>query len=186
MYGGEGIVDVARPEPVEGGKNVVIGTRTWLGPEWTHVDISPARLHDPETGNNYPVDVVSDAKKISLLEDGCADLVYSQECLEHFPWGEYQDVLKEWVRLVKPGGRIVVEVPDFLAACKQVLATDTLEMDRAIQQIIFGGQVNEYDFHFVGLTPRTLTDDLEQLGMDVEKVERGWEVGYLRATARKP
>lgn len=35
MHGGE-----KRPEPVQGGKNVVIGTRTWLGSEWTHVDIS--------------------------------------------------------------------------------------------------------------------------------------------------
>lgn len=157
---------------------VVIGTRHWLGPEWTHVDADPTPLTDKDGRGSWPVDVVSDARKIDL-PDGCAELVYSQECLEHFPWKDVPAVMAEWCRLVAPGGRIRIEVPDFLAACRQVLETDTLEMDRAIQQIIFGGQVNQFDFHYTGLTPRMLTDDLERLGFQVVDVLRGWEHGWL-------
>lgn len=157
---------------------VVIGTRHWLGSDWTHVDADRTPLV-AEDGSRKPVDVVCDARNVKL-PDACADLVYSQECLEHFPHAEYRDVLKEWCRLVKVGGDIKIEVPDFLAACKQVLDTDTLEMDRAIQQIIFGGQANKWDFHYVGLTPRVLTDDLTKLNFGVHTVLRGWEAGYLR------
>jgi len=162
---------------------VVIGTRTWLGEDWTHVDIDPRPLTG-EDGKRHPVDVVCDAKKV-LLSNEVADLVNSQECLEHFHRSEYPKVLREWARLVKPGGRIKIEVPDFLACCQQVLETDTLEMDRAIQQLFYGGQVNEYDFHFNGFTPRILEADLEELGFRVESIKRGWEVGYLQVVAKK-
>lgn len=162
---------------------VVIGTRRWLGPEWTHVDADSTPLID-EHGKRKPVDVVCDARKI-VLPDGCADFVYSQECLEHFPHSEYRGVLAEWCRLVKVGGSIRIEVPDFLAACRQVLDTDTLEMDRAIQQIIFGGQANKWDFHFTGLTPRMLEDDLVEFGFQVTSIKRGWEAGYLQVDAMR-
>lgn len=162
---------------------VVIGTRRWLGSEWTHVDIDPTPLLD-KNGRSHPVDVVSDARQIKLA-DGCAEHVYSQECLEHFPFREGKAVLTEWCRLVARGGTILVEVPDFLAACRQVLDTDTLECDWAIQQIVFGGQANEFDVHYTGWTPRMLTTTLESLGMVVESVRRGWEAGYLQVGARR-
>lgn len=162
---------------------VVIGTRTWLGPDWTHVDIDPRPLTAAD-GTRHPVDVVSDARNINL-RSGCAELVYSQECLEHFGRADYPKALAEWARLVGDGGILRIEVPDFLAACQQVLTTDTLEMDRAIQQIIYGGQVNEFDYHYSGHTPRTLTADMEALGLTVIDVKRGWEVGWLRVEGRR-
>lgn len=156
---------------------VVIGTRHWLGPDWTHVDGDSSPLTGPD-GRQHPVDVISDAATIDL-PDGCAELVYSQECLEHFPWGTYFDVLTEWSRLVAVGGKLRIEVPDFLAACNQVLSTDTLDMDRRIQQIIFGGQINQFDFHYSGHTHRTLPDDFARLGYEVTDVKRGFEHGWL-------
>jgi ubiquinone/menaquinone biosynthesis C-methylase UbiE len=156
---------------------VVIGTRRWLGPGWCHVDIDPSPLRGDD-GKLHPVDVVSDARNVQL-PSGCAELVYSQECLEHFPWADYPKVLAEWARLVANGGRLRVEVPDFLAACRQVLETDTLEMDQAIQQIIFGGQSNQFDYHFAGLTPRILSAEMERCGLHVVDVRRGWEHGHL-------
>jgi len=173
-----------RVDPVPDGMNVVIGTRTWLGPEWTHVDAQAAPLQDPNGGPSHRPEVVCDARKIKL-NTHCADLVYSQECLEHFPRKEYPKVLKEWSRLVKPGGRIWIEVPDFLACCQQVLSYDTLEMDRAIQQLFYGGQVNEWDFHYNGFTPRIFEEDFERLGFDVVSIKRGAEAGYLQAVGRK-
>jgi ubiquinone/menaquinone biosynthesis C-methylase UbiE len=163
---------------------IVIGTRSYL-PGFTHVDIDPTPLYDPKTGQSHPVDVVCDARDIPL-PDGCAEHVRSREALEHFPWGEYRDVLAEWARLVGPGGTLRIEVPDALAAYRQVLEADTLEMDRAIQQIIFGGQSNQFDYHYVGLTPRMLTEDMEKLGLEVVEVRRGWNHGWLLVEGQKP
>lgn len=163
---------------------IVVGTRRYLGTDWTHVDADPHPLVDPQ-GILHPVDVVCDARAVDL-PDHCAELVYSQECLEHFPWAEAPKVLAEWARLVAPGGTLRIEVPDFLAACNQALSTDTEEMDFAIQQIIFGGQINQYDFHYTGLTPRMLTRWMTEQGLVIVSVERGFEVGYLRVVGTRP
>jgi predicted SAM-dependent methyltransferase len=162
---------------------LVIGTRRWLGPDWTHLDADPTPLWDGN-GSRHPVEIVADARLIPLPDHHC-DHVYSQECLEHFPWAVVGGVLTEWCRVVKPGGTMRIEVPDFLAACRQVLETDTEEMDFAIQQIVFGGQVNRWDFHYVGLTPRMLTAMLAANGFTVTEIGRGFEVGYLRVDATR-
>ena len=60
------------------GVKVVIGTRTFLGDDWTHVDIDPRPLMGPD--GPKPVDVVCDARNIKL-PDNCADIVYTSECL---------------------------------------------------------------------------------------------------------
>lgn len=169
--------------PQGDGIKVVIGTRTYLGPDWIHVDIDPRPLTSAD-GSRHPVDVVCDARKLDL-PDNYADIVFNSECLEHFPWREYPKVLAEWCRIVKPRGTIRVEVPDFLLACQQVLAMDSLEGDRAMQQIFFAEQLNEFDFHYVGLTPRMLIDDFEKLNFVVENIKRGDDWGWLMVEARK-
>ena len=163
-----------------GHKCIVLGTRTYHGPQWTHVDVDPRPL-----SGGHRVEVVADFSKKIPLPSEEYDLVFSQECLEHFPRKVYPRVLNEWCRLVKQGGRIMIQVPDFLACCEQVLHHDTLEMDRGIMQLFYGGQVNEYDFHYNGFTPRIRRDDLVQRGFSVEDVKRGFEAGYLQIIAQK-
>jgi predicted SAM-dependent methyltransferase len=170
--------------PQGDGIKVVIGTRTYLGDDWVHVDIDPSPLI-AEDGTPHPVDVVCDARRINL-PGGYADIVYTSECLEHFPWKEYQKVLFEWCRIVKPGGMIRIEVPDFLLACNQVIEWDCLEGDRRMQQIFFAEQLNPFDYHFVGITHRMLVDDFEQFGFEILDVQRGDEWGWLKVDAKKP
>lgn len=162
---------------------LVIGTRHYLGPEWTHYDISGHRLISDDGQDHFP-EIIGDARNVPLEDETC-ELVYSQECLEHFPWTDTPLVVREWARLVRPGGQLRIEVPDFLAACQQVLTHDTLDMDLRIQQIIFGGQVNQWDFHYAGLTHRTLPHFVEEQGLTVTKVLRGWEHGWLMVEATR-
>jgi SAM-dependent methyltransferase len=171
--------------PQGDGIKVVIGTRTYLGPDWIHVDIDPTPLYDHVNKRQVPVDVVCDARKLNM-PDNYADIVYNSECLEHFPWKEYQSVLAEWCRIVKPGGMIRIEVPDFLLACNQIINWDSLEGDRRMQQIFFAEQLNSFDFHFVGLTHRMLQDDFERMGFEILDIKRGDDWGWLKVDARKP
>lgn len=160
-----------------------IGTRHWLGPDWFHIDIDPTPLVGKD-GTLHPVELVCDATSVPL-PDGSFEHVFSSEAIEHFSWRKTGDVIKEWTRLLVPGGTIRVEAPDFLAACRQVLETDTLEMDLAIQQIIFAEQLNPHDIHFAGLTHRTLPHYFELAGLTVTNVERGWDCGWLRVDGTK-
>lgn len=163
--------------------NIIIGTRHWIGSEWLHVDADKSPLID-ENGNQHNVDIICDAKKLDL-PDEYADFVFNSECLEHFPWNETFKVLSEWCRVVKIGGVIRIEVPDFILACQQVLNTDTLECDLAMRQIFYGGQINEYDFHYTGITHRMLQAWLEELNFEIINLERGDECGWLRLDGRK-
>jgi ubiquinone/menaquinone biosynthesis C-methylase UbiE len=171
----------------EDGFKVLIGTRTWIE-GWTHVDINPSPLWDPISQTHKPVDVIADAKTIPL-PDACADFVFSSEGLEHFSHRQYQDVLAEWCRLVKPGGRIRIDVPDALLAFTQWLEWDSLEGDRAMNRFLMGGQDGTnwlWDAHFVCLTPRMLKDDFVNMGFLIEHIKRGSDYGWLSVEARRP
>lgn len=41
-------------------------------------------------------------------------LLYASHVLEHIPWYKTEEVLREWVRVLKPGGVLEVWVPDRL------------------------------------------------------------------------
>ena len=59
------------------------------------------------------VDYVTSADKLDMFEDDSVDLIYSCHVLEHFPKYQTEDVLKEWHRVLKPGGILRLAVPDF-------------------------------------------------------------------------
>jgi SAM-dependent methyltransferase len=55
-------------------------------------------------------DVESDLRSLPF-EDGYADEVHSYHVIEHFYRYETEALLAEWVRVLKPGGKFVVECP---------------------------------------------------------------------------
>ena len=51
-----------------------------------------------------------DAQYLSNVADGSFDFLFSSHCLEHVP--DPREALANWVRVVRPGGHLVVAVPD--------------------------------------------------------------------------
>jgi SAM-dependent methyltransferase len=51
-----------------------------------------------------------DAQKLESLEDASYDTVFSSHCLEHMR--DPQEALANWWRVLKPGGHLVILVPD--------------------------------------------------------------------------
>jgi predicted SAM-dependent methyltransferase len=45
--------------------------------------------------------------------DGTVDEIYCSHCLEHIHHSKVYETLKEWVRVLRPGGRIRIAVPDW-------------------------------------------------------------------------
>jgi predicted SAM-dependent methyltransferase len=161
-----------------------IGTRHWTGPDVLHIDIDASPLVD-EDGGLHPVDLVCDATKIPL-PDGCMDHVHSSEALEHIAWPLMTATVAEWARLVSPGGTMRIETPDGCAAAAQLLSEESLELHRAMSQIVYGEQTTVWDTHRALVTHLTLVADVEASGMEVTNVERGHECGWLRVDSRKP
>lgn len=56
------------------------------------------------------VELRGDATHLHWFRDGVLDWVYSSHLLEDF--GGWQGVLREWMRVVKPGGQLLLLVPE--------------------------------------------------------------------------
>jgi hypothetical protein len=84
-----------------------------------YLEIGPGqiRLPDFETLNivgGRQVDYVADAMKRLPFKDHTFDIVYASHVLEHIPWYMVEEVLKEWIRIIKINGRLEIWVPDGL------------------------------------------------------------------------
>jgi predicted SAM-dependent methyltransferase len=61
------------------------------------------------------IDYMHDVQSLPMFEDNTADLIYASHVLEYFDRDEIQEVLKEWRRVLKPGGILRIAVPNFEA-----------------------------------------------------------------------
>ncbi len=67
------------------------------------------------------VDIVAEAWAIPL-PDGCADEIMAIHLIEHMlPW-DADLALAEWFRLLQPGGKLVMEQPDLIKCCENLIA----------------------------------------------------------------
>lgn len=66
------------------------------------------------------VDIVAPADAIPLA-DGCAEEVIAIHLVEHFFEWEVPGLLAEWARLLKPGGALVLEMPDAMKCARNLL-----------------------------------------------------------------
>ena len=77
--------------------NLGCGTKKWDG--WINVD-----LHSDVS------DLKCDLRKLEIASDS-ADAVAAIHVLEHFYEWEVYDLLTEWKRVLKPGGKMILELP---------------------------------------------------------------------------
>lgn len=128
-------------------------------PEWEIFDAIPSDL----------VDHIGNANDLSRFEDNTFDALYSSHVLEHFSYqGELSQVLTEWNRVLKPTGTIYASVPNLDVLCELFLNKDELSpQDRfLVMRMMFGGQIDAYDFHKVGYNTEILASYLSQAGFE--------------------
>jgi predicted SAM-dependent methyltransferase len=118
------------------------------------------------------VDHVGNAKDLRQFADGTFAAVYASHVLEHFDYkDELQTTLNEWHRVLEPGGLLHVSVPDLnvlagLFCDRQRLSAE----DRfRVMCMLFGGHVDRYDYHMVGLYDELLVHFLGNAGFATAK-----------------
>lgn len=65
-------------------------------------------------------DVLAPAHDLSVLEAGCMDAVFSSHCIEHLYLDQALPALREWRRVLKPDGLLLLVCPDLQAAAEMV------------------------------------------------------------------
>ncbi|HMX42293.1 MAG TPA: methyltransferase domain-containing protein [Elusimicrobiota bacterium] len=127
-------------------------------------------------------DIVSDISDLSWTGDGTVDQIYCSNALEHFPIHKTKDVLAEWHRVMKPGGKLFVSVPDFDANVKIYLKTG---LTAWLQYLIWGDQKAPLNYHYINFTFATLAGLLDSVGFKGIKRVQKFPFGVEDASVHK-
>ena len=115
------------------------------------------------------VDHVGDARELSRFPDNTFSELYASHVLEHFEYlNEVAEVLLEWKRVLVPGGRLMISVPNLDVLCYLYSheKVTTLEDKNTLMRLIFGGHSDPYDHHKSGFFPELLTKYLCEAGFE--------------------
>ncbi|WP_396594592.1 class I SAM-dependent methyltransferase [Brevundimonas sp. R86498] len=82
-------------------------------PGWREIRLDIAEANQP--------DIVGDMTDMHAVASGSMDAVYSSHNLEHVYTHEVPIVLAEFLRVLKPGGHVLLTCPDLVATARAIL-----------------------------------------------------------------
>jgi len=134
-------------------------------PGYVNVDVAESRA-------GKKPDVLCDLHKLTPFENSVADEILSVHVVEHFWRWEVVDILKEWVRVLKPGGMMILECPNLISACQYFLQNPDLHsgpgQEGQRSMWVFYGDPAWQDplmNHRWGYTPRSLAQVMSESGL---------------------
>jgi hypothetical protein len=98
---------------------------------------------------------------------------------EHISILDVDRTLQGWNRILKPGGLVWIEVPDFEGCARQILKLKREDDKEIFYRHIFGSQVGPGEFHSNAFTAKRLIKLLENYGFEVR-------LAYIKWTRRVP
>jgi len=148
--------------------------------EYTHNLDSKARVAIP-------------AKFRQKLEDGAIITRGLDRCLFVFTRKEWEEVRKDWYRVLKPNGLLHIKCPDLEQICKSFINDKDIRYDNprtgiSLIMMIYGGQeaFGKGQIHKNGFTLDKLGSDLELTGFQIETKEAKNDIYELEVKCRKP
>jgi predicted SAM-dependent methyltransferase len=128
-------------------------------PGWEVLDANPGPI----------VDHVGNAADLSVFPDDTFTEIYASHVIEHFDYkNDLLATLKEWRRVMTPGGLLYISVPDLDVLARLFVDREKYSgQDRyMVMRMIFGGHLDKYDYHLVGLNEEFLVDFLLTAGFN--------------------
>lgn len=131
------------------------------------------------------VDHLGDARDLSRFPDACFLEIYASHVLEHLDYrADLLPTLVEWRRVLTPGGCLKISVPDLDVLAGMLLDRGRLDAQERFQvmRILFGGHVDESDYHKAGLNQEILVHYLGNAGF--ARAHRVDDFGLFDDTSR--
>lgn len=146
-------------------KKLNLGCGDKILPGYVNVDVVPSR-------RGLKPDVLCDLHKLTPFEDNSVDEILSVHVVEHFWRWEVTDVLREWARVLRPGGTMILECPNLLSAAHELLQNPEAgagpggEGQRTMW-VFYGDPAwkDPYMIHRWGYTPRSLGQIMHEAGL---------------------
>lgn len=125
-----------------------------------------------ETRQGQKPDVISDIRKLDAFPDDSADEILAVHVVEHFWRWEVGNILKEWIRVLRPGGTMILECPNILTAASELLknpqkTTGTGKEAAMTMWVLYGdpGWKDPLMCHRWGYTPESLASLMQEVGL---------------------
>lgn len=108
-------------------------------------------------------DLQSDVRSIPLPDEEAEEII-AIHIVEHLERWDVPGALREWYRLLKPGGTLIIELPDLLKVCRNL--TQGITDHGFSRRALFGDpqSANPLMMHRWGWTVSELTDELKAAG----------------------
>ena len=119
------------------------------------------------------VDFLGDISDLSQFENNSIEEVYASHVIEHVPQKKVNETLKGVYRILSENGKFYISVPDMDVLCKIFIDSKAPpDVKFHIMRMMFGGQVDEFDFHYFGWNFEFMRDFLTNAGFKrIEKVK---------------
>lgn len=78
----------------------------------TAIQIEHPNNYCPFFDTRYPPQIRGDATQLVWFKDNCLDFVFSSHLIEDFTPEEQRNICKEWGRVIKRGGHLVILAPE--------------------------------------------------------------------------
>lgn len=128
------------------------------------------------------VDYVGDITDLSQFPAGSFDDIYASHVLEHVPQAKMLATLQGLRRVLADGGKVMISVPDLDVLCRLFLDRELPAETRFhVMRMMYGGQVDADDFHYVGLNLDLMLEYLTAAGFS--RVERVSAFGIFDDTS---
>ena len=128
------------------------------------------------------VDFEGDLSDLSQFSDNSIEAVYASHVLEHVDQKKVKETLLGVNRILKKGGKFYISVPDMDILCRMFIDKKTNgKVKFHTMRMMFGGQIDKYDFHYFGWNYEFLCVYLR--GANFEKVERVDSFGLFKDTS---
>ena len=123
--------------------------------------------------NKENVDFVGNITDLSQFENDSIDEIYASHVVEHIPLKDVKKTFDGIFRVLKNDGKFYVSVPDLDVLCQIFMDPSAPNKVKIhIMRIMFGGQVDDYDFHYTGWNLRFMYDYLKDAGFtDIKRVK---------------
>ena len=168
--GGRGQISAAgtptsAAEPTQQPLRLNLGCGDKILPGYVNVDVAESRA-------GKKPDVICDLRELTSFAAGSADEILSVHVIEHFWRWEALDLLKEWARILRPGGKMILECPNILSACEALLANPDAgarpgKEGQRTMWVFYGDPAwkDPLMVHRWGYTPRSLAQLMEEAGL---------------------
>ena len=142
-------------------------------------------------------DLIADIRNLKKIKTNVADEILAIHVIEHFFYWEVVPLLIGWKRILKPGGKLILECPNLIYAC-QVIIQDPSRRSQPGQ----AGQLSMWSLygdpawedplmcHKWAYTPQSLMDVIKTSGLINPRQEKAQfklrEPRDMRITGIKP